>query len=533
MQIRLPRQTSIVIITLLAAVAFFVFPLQANYQQAPSVPAPPAGSYAPDEIIVKYRPAESGIGSGPGDRRPESRTGAIEPPVPQEGPDVFVVKLPAGLSVAEALEIYRLDPRVAYAEPNYYRRINLIPNDVLYGQLWAMPKIKAPEAWDINVDCSTVLVAVIDTGADYAHPDLAGSIDSGLGWNFIAGDGNPVDRDGHGTHVTGTLAAVGDNAVGVTGVCWSARVMVLKAFDDFGVGRVSDIVDAMNYARLNGARIVNASYTGTTFSLAERDAIDLLNAAGILLAASAGNNGEDNDRVPSYPASYPIGNIIAVAATRQDDTLAVFSNYGAASVHVAAPGSLILSTFPFELDPAGYRTKFGTSMAAPHVSGLAALVWAQDPGLTPLQARARILDGVDRLAGLSGKVFTSGRINAFNSIRGVPAVPTGLAAVTSSLRIDLDWDDNYFDIEGFVLERGGNGAGSFVEIARLGPSTFDYRDSDVVAASTYVYRLRAVKNGNESDPAELTAAAVDRTSSSGGGGGGGGGGCFITSTWRR
>lgn len=309
--------------------------------------------------------------------------------------------------------------------------------------------------------------------------------------------------------------------------------MVLKAFDDFGVGRVSDIVDALNYARLNGARIVNASYIGSTFSLAERDVIDLLKASGILLVASAGNESEDNDRVPSYPASYGIDNIIAVAATRQDDILADYSNYGAASVHAGAPGSLILSTYPIDLDPAGYRYKFGTSMAASHVSGLAALIWAQRPDLTLFQARARILDGVDRLAGLSGKVFTAGRINAFNSIRGVPAVPSGFSDSASSVRIDLSWEDNYFDIEGFVLERSDNGAGSFVEIARLDPYTFAYRDSDVVASATYVYRLRALKDGSQSDPAELTASAVERSSASGGGGGGGGGGCFIRSTWRK
>lgn len=527
MQIRHLQKTSFGIITLFAAVALFVFPLQANYQQPPSVPVPAAASHAPDEILVKYRPAEARMASGPIDSRSESSTGEILPPLPQEELELLVVRIPAGLSVAEALEIYRLDPRVEYAEPNYYRRISRIPNDAFYDQLWGMPKIKAPEAWEVNTDCSSVLVAVIDTGADYAHPDLAGNIDIGLGWNFITGDGNPIDRDGHGTHVTGTLAAVGDNAIGVTGVCWSARVMVLKAFNDFGVGRVSDIVDAMNYARLNGARIVNASYTGTSFSLAERDAIDLLNAAGILLVASAGNGSEDNDRVPSYPASYPIGNTIAVAATRQDDTLAGYSNYGAASVQVAAPGSLILSAYPLDLDPAGYRNKFGTSMAAAHVSGLAALIWAQRPDLTFSQARARILDGVDRLAGLAGKVFTAGRINALNSIRGVPAVPSGFSALGSSLRIDLSWEDNYFDIEGFVLERSGNGAGSFAEVARLDPFTFDYRDSDVVASATYVYRLRAIKNSYESDPVELTATAVDRSSSSGDGGGGGGGGCFI------
>ncbi|MFO7708525.1 MAG: S8 family serine peptidase [Desulfobacterales bacterium] len=532
MRIRPPHRAYVGIITLLTAVALFVFPLQTDYLQAQSAPAPPAGSYVPDEILVKYRPVQSGVACWPGEGRLDEEIDVIPPPVPIEEPEVVLVKLPAGLTVQEALETYRLDPQVEYAEPNYYRRIKLIPNDTSFGLLWGMPKIMAPEAWDINTDCSSVIVAVIDTGADYLHPDLAANINIAEGRNFIDVGSNPLDLDGHGTHVTGTVAAVGNNARGVAGVCWDARIMVLKAFDDFGVGRVSDIVDAMNYARLNGARIVNASFTGATASLAEQDAVELLNTSGILLVTAAGNENQDNDRVPSYPASYGFDNIIAVAASRPDDSKAGYSNFGRNSVDVAAPGSSILSTFPLSLNPDGYLLKFGTSMATAHVSGLAALVWAHEPALTLGQARARILDGVDRLAGLSGRVFTGGRINAFNSIRGVPATPSGLAGVTSPTRIDLSWDDNYFEIEGFVLERSDGGTGPFVEIARLGPDVFSYLDIDVVASATYVYRLRAIKNGSESESAELTAAAVATSSSSGGGGGGGGGFCFIASAGR-
>ena len=414
--------------------------------------------------------------------------------------------------------------------------------------LLLLGRIGAPAAWDLTFGSYSLLVAVIDSGVDYDHPDLSANIwvnpneiaGNGLdddgngkledirGWDFAYEDNDPMDVIGHGTHVAGTIGAVGDNALGVTGLCWGAQIMALRAFDDDGNTTVADTIEAIEYARLNGAKIVNASYADREFSQAEKDMIAQLNNDGILFVAAAGNEGVDSDQTPSYPAGYHLPNIIAVAASNENEGLASFSNFGLVKVHVAAPGDGVFSTYPND----EYESSSGTSMAAPHVSGLAALVWSSNPGLSAAQVKGRILDGVDRLCGLSGKVITAGRINALNSLRSVPAVPTGFGAEAFLNRIGLSWDDNYFGIEGFVLERSDGGAGPFVEIARLGPHTFAYQDFGVVASATYVYRLRAIKNGTESDFAEVSAAALTTSSSSGGGGGGGGGLCFITSAWR-
>lgn len=242
------RRTAWTVLALWAALLIVVYPLPANDRGFAPPPHPAAGTYAPGEILVKFKPAVRGT---------DAETDTGRPALPRfaagQGPIRQVVRLPEGVSVAAALALFRQDLRLEYAEPNYYRYLGRVPNDPQYGQLWGMAKIKAPDAWDTLTDCRGAIVAVIDSGADLLHPDLSGNIDPLLGHNFIAPGTPPADLDGHGTHVTGTLAAVGNNAEGVTGLCWEARVMVLKAFDEFGVGRISDIVAAMDFARLNGS----------------------------------------------------------------------------------------------------------------------------------------------------------------------------------------------------------------------------------------------------------------------------------------
>jgi subtilisin family serine protease len=434
---------------------------------------------------------------------------------------------------------------VEYAEPNYYRYLVRTPDDPSYASQWALPVISAPAAWDHSTDCTATVVALIDSGVDYGHLDLAaniwnnsaetagdgidndgnGYVDDTLGWDFVAGDGDPLDENGHSTHVAGTIGAIGNNTIAVTGLCWRAAIMALRAFDAEGNGTVADVIEAMQYARTKGARVVNASYAGEDFSQAEYDAISQLQSAGILLIVAAGNENVNNDRSPRYPAGYDEPNIIAVAATDSSDLLTAFSNFGPSKVHVAAPGDSILSTYLNN----DYAVLSGTSMAGPHVSGLAALIWSASPGLSASQVRARILDGVDRLADLSGVIWTGGRINAYNSLLNIPALPSGFTVKGASDRqIILGWDDNYSDAVGIRIERREEAAGAFAEIALIAPGTSVYHDTGVQTSATYIYRAQAFTAENTSAyTAEVSAAAA--SSSSGGGGGSGGGGCFVGS----
>ncbi len=265
--------------------------------------APGQASYAQGEIIVKFKGVAQSAAAESYHQRWGTRTLKF-----LESQGVHRIKLPAGMDMQEGLALFRQDIQVEYAEPNYLRYISATPNDPSYSSLWGMQKINAPGAWDVATNCTSVVVATIDTGIDYIHFDLAaniwanpddpsvngvdddgnGKIDDVRGWNFVFENNDPMDDHGHGTHVAGTIGAVGNNSQGVTGVCWTAKIMPLRAFDASGISTVADIIEAMDYARLKGARIVNASYAGPDFSQAEHDGIAQLNSAGILLIAAAG-----------------------------------------------------------------------------------------------------------------------------------------------------------------------------------------------------------------------------------------------------
>jgi len=319
-------------------------------------PAAPRPHYAPGEVLVKYKPvAATAIASS------LSRSGATIQKS-YKGVNVHHLKLSATTSVAEALQTFANDPAVEYAEPNYLRyAAATIPTDPFFPELWGLlntgqivngtsgtagSDIHAPEAWDITTGNHTVVVAVIDSGMDYNHPDLAGNVSPGLRYDFVHDDADPMDANGHGTHVAGTIAAVGNNGAGVAGVTWAAMIMPLRAGNAVGELSVADIVSAIDYAVQNGAKIINASYGGSNSSISEFAAIDNARQAGVLVVAAAGNESSNIDLIPVYPASYGLDNIIAVAATDPHDNLASFSNFGAGSVHVAAPGINIYSTRP-------------------------------------------------------------------------------------------------------------------------------------------------------------------------------------------
>jgi len=455
------------------------------------------------------------------------------------------LKLPEGMTVTEAMEICRDDPDVAYAEPNYVRRISLTPNDPDLGELWGLQNVDAPEAWNTRTGSPAVVVAVLDTGADWHHEDLAdniwdnddeaedgmdsdgnGYIDDIRGWDFVnnkpEGDNDPdddYDPSYHGTHVCGTIGAKGNNGIGVTGINWSVSIMPLKILDGYGEGYVSDEIAAIDYAIANGAKIINASFSGDSYSQFEYNAIRDARDAGVLFVAAAGNESQDNDDIPAYPASYDLENIIAVAATEQSNAMAWFSNDGATSVDVAAPGMSIYSTSAGD----NYHYSSGTSMATPHVAGLAALIWAEDAGFTHDHVKDRILNGVDVLPALTGDILMAGRINANNSINpgSLPDAPSdlGVSALSAS-EIALSWADKANDESGFKIERKKDLVGSYRHVVTVAASLESYSDTGLKDGTTYDYRIRAFNGAGDSAfledsattplaaPSDLSAAAV-------------------------
>ncbi len=272
------------------------------------------------------------------------------------------IRIPEGISVEEAVDLYRANPAVEYAEPNFIVRASVLPNDARFNELWDFHNtgqmvngttgtfdadIDSPEAWDIIKDSSSVIVAVIDTGVDSNHPDLSDNLVAG--YDFVNNDNDPDDLNGHGTHVAGIIGAVGNNVKGVTGVNWHAKIMPLKVLDQNGEGTVADVIEAIAYAVTNNARIINLSLSGPDYSQSFYNTIALY--TNVLFVIAAGNGGSDgfgdnNDLTPAYPASFDLPHILSVAATDQNDNLTVFSNYGNTSVDVAAPGINILSTIP-------------------------------------------------------------------------------------------------------------------------------------------------------------------------------------------
>lgn len=380
---------------------------------------------------------------------------------------LFRVELGAGVGVEEAIDTLRSNSDVLYAQPNFRVYVSLTPDDALYSEQFALHNIgqtggtddsdiDAPEAWDITTGSSTVIVAVIDTGVDYTHPDLAanmwtntgeiagnnvdddnnGFIDDIYGWDFANNDNDPFDDYGHGTHVAGTIGAVTDNGIGIAGIAWNVKIMAVKFLDASGGGTLDGAIQAINYASQNGASISNNSWGGGGYYAALHDAIEAAAARDHLFIAAAGNDGMDNDFSPAYPASYDLDNVISVAATDHDDQLAWFSNYGETSVDLAAPGVDILSTLPTSgplSSPTGYGTLSGTSMATPHVSGVAALLRAYHPTWTYTQIIDQILANTDAVESLDGVVATGGRLNAYRALTGiVPPDVTGPRVTAAS-----------------------------------------------------------------------------------------------------
>ena len=347
-------------------------------------------------------------------------------------------------------------PDVEYVEPNYIVTAVQTPDDPYSSQLWAMPKIGANQAWDVTTGSTANVVGVVDTGITYTHPDLAANVWSAPssftvniggrditcaagthGFNAIRLTCDPLDDNNHGTHVSGTIGAVGNNGIGVAGVNWTASIMGLKFLNAAGSGTTADAINAIEFAvqahtALGGAanvRVLSNSWGGGGYQLAMRQEIARANANGMLFVAAAGNNGTNNDTTAFYPANYDVPNVVSVAATDSNDGLASFSNYGQTTVDLGAPGVNILSTVRN-----GYASYSGTSMATPHVSGAAALLLSACT-LDTAALRAAIVDNVDIVSSLIGKSVTGGRLNVLNALGSCASTPPpdfSLAATPSS-----------------------------------------------------------------------------------------------------
>jgi subtilisin family serine protease len=331
-------------------------------------------------------------------------------------------------------------PGIQYIEVDRRVRASLQTDDPLLSQQYSLEgaaSSNVTSAWDTSIGAPTKLVAVIDSGADLTHPDLAANIwtnpkeipgngrdddrngyrDDVNGYDFVNKDSVPQDDYGHGSHVAGIVAALGNNTTGVAGVAWGTKVVVVKALDEGGSGYVSDVAKALDYVtdlKRKGAPIVavNLSLGGSSYSSVLYRAIERARNYDILVMAAAGNTADDNDTVPSYPANFKLDNIVSVAATDQTAQLAGYSNYGAGSVHLAAPGSAIVSVALQGFYPDLYTSMQGTSMASPHVMGIAALIAAANPRLSALQVRSVLLSSAQPLATLSGLVITGGLSDA-------------------------------------------------------------------------------------------------------------------------
>jgi subtilisin family serine protease len=430
-----PRRSSIALLAAVSAVAAVVA-------------APSAATAATGDIIVKYA-----AGADPQERAEARADADVVARDTLPLPRTEVVAPEAGTTVAEAIADLEHSPDVVYAEPDAPRSaFTTTSNDPDLGDQWALRNtgqqkifsstgwsfgtagddINVLDAWDLATEAAPT-IAVVDSGVDLNHPDLKANIVSG-GQDFVDNDATPQDENGHGTHVAGTIGAVGNNGVGISGVAWKAHLLPVRVLNANGRGSVSTVLKGEEYAAAAGAKVVNLSLGGAAPSQPEYDALRA--ASSTLFVVAAGNAGANVDVTDSYPCAYDLPNVICVAATGGRDELADFSNYGASSVDIAAPGVDILSTYPQGMrtsERPGYEWMSGTSMATPEVAGAAALLLSRDVALTPWQVRAKLMAGADPVADLKGKVASGGRLDVLGAMNAdaPPADGAPSAALTA------------------------------------------------------------------------------------------------------
>lgn len=410
----------------LSLVLFVALAANTNSQTTP--PAVPEAGYAPGRLLIRFATARAPAMIAE-TLAPFGATIAAEiTPL-----NVYCLSVPAGQELAIAEQLRRR-PDVLYVEPDYILHATLTPNDPYYAsQQWNLPHINAPAAWDLTTGAASLTIAIIDTGVDLGHPDLSGKLVAG--YDFANNDSDPQDDQGHGSHVAGIAAAATNNGVGVAGVAWGARLMPVKVLDSSGSGYTSAIAQGITWAVDHGARILNLSLGGPNYSSTLADAVAYAYTHNVLVIAAAGNEYLEGNPT-SYPAAYP--NVLAVAATTDQDSHASYSNTGF-YVDISAPGGdptsssdtnprhWIYSTY-WRGSGLSYAGSAGTSMAAPHVAGLAALIWSLHPDWTNDQVQQAITaTAVDLGAPGRDDVFGYGRINAYAAVLYNPQTPTATA----------------------------------------------------------------------------------------------------------
>ncbi len=413
------------------------------FAATPGRPTGQRGARRDGELLVRFRrnvseQEKEEIATSKGARRGGRFRGASR---------IDKLSLPAGHDPEMLATELRLNPAVEFAEPNYLiKRNEVTPDDPRFGEQWALKNtgdaavsdIDAPHAWDVTTGAASTVIAVIDSGIDFTHPDLRrnqwinskesengqdddgnGLVDDLHGWDWVAGGNIIKDEQGHGTIIGGIIAAQGNNAIGISGVMWRASLMSLRVLDSTGTGDVAKAVEAIDYAVEHGARVINCSWGTDEASEALKDAISRAARRGVVVVCSAGNDARNIDGTPYYPASFELDNLIAVASTDNSGQLTTWSNWGTARVHVGAPGENILSTKM----GGGYTAVSGSSASAPVVAGVAGLVRTARPYLSAKQTREMILAGAGRAETLTGKVSSGGIVNAAGALGALNSLP--------------------------------------------------------------------------------------------------------------
>ena len=504
----------------------------------------PALQHAPDSVLVRFAAGTNG------NERAEAMRAAhaSHARTLMASARLEQLYLIAGRPVEAALNALSRLPFVESAEADFV--VRAVTNDQFYGLLYAINNtgqvvasqsgtfdadMDVAEAWSLSIGDPDLVIAVIDDGVEYTHPDINdqmwvnpgevvdgvdndgnGYVDDIFGYDFYSNDSDPYDdnninteQGGHGTHVAGTICAEGNNSIGIVGVVQQCRIMALRFLGPQG-GYTSDAISAVNYAVGKGVRLSNNSWGGGDYSMSLYLAIQSAGNQGHLFLAAAGNDGIDVDNTtPHYPSSYDLPNIVSVAATDNRDQLASSSNFGVNSVDVAAPGVDIASSAW-----GSYYFFSGTSMATPNVTGVAALILSQNPGFSYAQVRDRLLQTARAVPGLSGKVATGGVVNALAALSVTPpepppAAPSNLAAqATGTNSIALTFTDNASDEDGFKVYRSAAGA-DFSLLTTLSADTTAHTDEGLSAGTSYTYEVTAFNTAGESAASNTATATTD------------------------